>query len=62
MLPNEPNTNKIHIHGAGVNEMGQRVAYILGERSVEKPNPLGPDFPPSINSEVLDGSSNRRRR
>ena len=51
MLPNEPNTNKIHIHGAGVNEMGQRVAYILGERSVEKPNPLGPDFPPSINSE-----------
>ena len=51
MLPNEPNTNKIHIHGAGVNEMGQRVAYILGEKSVEKPNPLGPDFPPSINSE-----------
>ena len=51
MLPNQPNTQKIHIHGVGVNEIGKRVAYILGERRVETPNALGPDFPPSSNTE-----------
>lgn len=51
MLPNQPNTQKIHIHGVGVNEIGQRVAYILGERTVSVPNALGPDFPPSSNTE-----------
>ena len=51
MLPNQPNTQKIHIHGVGVNEIGQRVAYVLGERTVETPNALGPEFPPSSNTE-----------
>jgi len=49
-LPDHPNTSKIHIHAVGVNEVGQRVAYILGEEVVETPNPLGPDFPPSVDS------------
>jgi len=49
-FPDHPNTNKINIHAVGVNELGQRVAYVLGEESIETPNPLGEDFPPSTNT------------
>ena len=49
-FPDHPNTQKVHIHAVGVNEVGQRVAYILGEEVVETPNPLGPDFPSSTDT------------
>lgn len=54
MLPNYPNTQKISIHAVGVNEIGQRVAYIIGTKKVEKPNPLGPEFPSTSSEEEFD--------
>lgn len=49
-LPAHPNTEKISIHGVGVNELGQRVAYILGEEKVETPNPLGDEYPSTFDT------------
>ena len=54
MLPNYPNTQKISIHAVGVNEIGQRVAYIIGTKKVEKPSPLGPEYPSTSSEEEFD--------
>ena len=48
VVPNHPNTKKVSIVAAGVNELGQRVAMIVGEQVVETPSSLGPDFPPTV--------------
>lgn len=48
IVPNHPNTKKVSILAAGVNEVGQRVAMIVGEQSVETPSSLGPEFPPTV--------------
>lgn len=47
VVPNHPNTKKVTIIAAGVNELGKRVAMVIGEEAVETPSSFGPDFPPT---------------
>ena len=47
VVPNHPNTKKVTILAAGVNELGKRVAMVIGEEAVETPSSFGPDFPPT---------------
>ena len=54
IVPNHPNTKKVTIVAAGVNELGQRVAMIIGEQIVQTPSALGPDFPPNEEKKSFD--------
>lgn len=47
VVPNHPNTKKITVIAAGINELGQRVAMVIGEEVVEKQSSFGPEFPPT---------------